>query len=336
MQGVSNPGRTGTNANLGYTATAQCIARILREYREIQRTPSPHWCANPLQIEEPYEWHFTLRGPQDSHFEGGLYHGRIVLPQNYPFAPPNLVMLTQNGRFEVGKKVCLSASSYHPELWQPAWGIRTLLDALCAFFPTPAGGALHSLDRPEKVRRQLALESVNWLCPTCGKSNKELVEEACAAPTSAPPDLPEPLRQQAQLRADQASRASPPLASDEGGASFESTRLGGMPVPAVQQERRVDAPGVSFVGGNMESNQPPRTFTPREDPLRHRRRPQRGHRTLMSQLLQTPCTRGEFIVAAADVVLLVLVLASVVLLADLFVNPPKMTLYESSQAGEKF
>ncbi|KYF40434.1 ubiquitin-conjugating enzyme subfamily protein [Toxoplasma gondii ARI] len=337
MQGVSNPGRTGTNANLGYTATAQCIARILREFREIQRTPSPHWCANPLQIEEPYEWHFTLRGPQDSHFEGGLYHGRIVLPKNYPFAPPNLVMLTQNGRFEVGKKVCLSASSYHPELWQPAWGIRTLLDALCAFFPTPAGGALHSLDRPEKVRRQLALESVNWLCPTCGKSNKELVEAACAAPTSALPDLPEPLRQQAQLRTDQESQAAPLQVADESGSRVESSRRGGTAVAAVQQrqqERSVDAAFVSSAG-NAESTRPPRTSAPREDPPRHRRRPQRGHRTLMAQLLQTPFTRGEFIVAAADLVLLLLVLASVVLLADLFVNPPKVTMYGSSGAGGK-
>lgn len=60
-----------------------------------------------LQLEEPREWHFTLRGPPDSPFEGGLYHGRIVLPKNYPFAPPSLMLLTRNGRFDINKKVRL-------------------------------------------------------------------------------------------------------------------------------------------------------------------------------------------------------------------------------------
>ena len=27
-----------------------------------------------------FEWHFTLRGPPDTEFEGGIYHGRIILP----------------------------------------------------------------------------------------------------------------------------------------------------------------------------------------------------------------------------------------------------------------
>lgn len=69
-----------------------------------------------------FDWHFTLRGPRDTEFEGGVYHGRILLPSDYPFKPPNIMLLTPNGRFEVRKKICLSISAYHPEEWQPAWG----------------------------------------------------------------------------------------------------------------------------------------------------------------------------------------------------------------------
>lgn len=90
-----------------------------------------------------FEWHFTIRGPPDTPFEGGQYHGRILLPADYPFKPPNIVFLTvyiqcrcslksvmititsnlkKNGRFEVGTKICLSISAYHEESWQPAWG----------------------------------------------------------------------------------------------------------------------------------------------------------------------------------------------------------------------
>ncbi|CUV07937.1 unnamed protein product [Cryptosporidium hominis] len=153
--------------------SVQCLSRILREYREIQKEPSSYWCAFPINMDEPYEWHFTIKGPAGTEFEGGMYHGRIILPHSYPFSPPSLMMLTGNGRFEVGKKVCLSASNYHPELWQPAWGIRTMLDALHAFFPTPGEGAIHSLDWSPEIRKKLAKDSVNWHCNTCQETNLE-------------------------------------------------------------------------------------------------------------------------------------------------------------------
>ncbi|XP_055388558.1 ubiquitin-conjugating enzyme E2 J1-like [Condylostylus longicornis] len=170
--------------------TAQSIRRIMREYDEIKSSKNPYWTAQPIKEEEPYEWHFTVRGPLGTEFEGGIYHGRIVLPQNYPLAPPSFTLLNQNGRFEVGRKVCLSASNYHPELWQPAWGIRTMLDALHAFFSTPCDGALHSLNWPAELRRQLAIESPKWKCPVCGEDNATLVATYCEEPTPRRPTLP--------------------------------------------------------------------------------------------------------------------------------------------------
>lgn len=44
--------------------------------------------------------------------------GRIILPPEYPLKPPNIVLLTLNGRFEVGTKICLSISAHHPESWR--------------------------------------------------------------------------------------------------------------------------------------------------------------------------------------------------------------------------
>ena len=110
-----------------------------------------------LSQENLFEWHFTLRGPPGTDYANGVYHGRILLPSEYPFKPPNIMLLTvcppspthpptylrhrsihllihspthsptypiqqPNGRFEVGKKICLSISAHHPEHWQPAWG----------------------------------------------------------------------------------------------------------------------------------------------------------------------------------------------------------------------
>jgi len=118
--------------------------------------------------------HFTIRGADGTDFEGGTYHGRILLPPEYPFKPPHILLLTPSGRFETNTKICLSFSAYHPELWQPAWGIRLILEALISFLPTPADGAIGALDWSAEERKKLATKSVSFVCPLCGPI-KELI-----------------------------------------------------------------------------------------------------------------------------------------------------------------
>ena len=107
------------------------------------REPTPMYFAQPLD-DNLFEWHFTIRGPEGTEFEGGCYHGRVILPSEYPMKPPSIVLMTvshvlhnvwitgeiflcsqPNGRFALHQKICLSASSYHPELWQPSWSSKT-------------------------------------------------------------------------------------------------------------------------------------------------------------------------------------------------------------------
>jgi hypothetical protein len=64
-------------------------------------------------------WHFSVTGPSNSVYMGGIYHGRILLPKDYPMSPPRVQMLTPTGRFIPGEDICLSASNYHPETWTP-------------------------------------------------------------------------------------------------------------------------------------------------------------------------------------------------------------------------
>lgn len=98
------------------------------------------------------------------------------MPPEYPFKPPHIVFLTPSGRFETGTKVCLSFSAYHPELWQPAWGIRLILEALISFLPTPADGAIGALDWTSVERKKLAQKSVSYCCLRCGNAAALLPE----------------------------------------------------------------------------------------------------------------------------------------------------------------
>ncbi|EKX52309.1 hypothetical protein GUITHDRAFT_157123 [Guillardia theta CCMP2712] len=128
------------------------IRRILSELKKLQADPSDDFEAHPVE-ENLFDWHFVLRGPSDTPFAGGLYHGRIILPSQYPHKPPEFMFLCPQGRFEVGKKICLSISQHHPELWQPGWDIRTALTAIQSFMPTPGNGAIAALDYSDEERR---------------------------------------------------------------------------------------------------------------------------------------------------------------------------------------
>nr|CAD2141472.1 unnamed protein product [Meloidogyne enterolobii] len=120
---------------------------------------------------------FTVRGPPDTVYSEGVYHGRILLPVEYPMKPPNLRLLTPNGRFETNKNICLSISGYHPETWLPSWSIRTALLALIGFMPTHSAGALGSLECSPEERQRLAIMSLDWNCPQCGIKMRDVLPQ---------------------------------------------------------------------------------------------------------------------------------------------------------------
>lgn len=153
------------------------IKRILKEASELANQPSSDYHAAPLET-DLFEWHFTIRGPPSpSPFDGGLYHGRIILPPAYPLKPPSFRFLTPTGRFEVNREICLSISGHHEETWQPAWGIRTALVAIRSFMDTSASGQLGGMEASEDVRKRMAGQSAGWKCPACAKTNGEITRE---------------------------------------------------------------------------------------------------------------------------------------------------------------
>lgn len=124
--------------------------------------------------------------------QGGIYHGRILLPPDYPFKPPAFMMLTPSGRFETGVKICLSISSHHPEHWQPSWSVRTALTALIAFMPSPGNGALGSLVRaPSTPRWALHSASLSLIREATGnkpgEKRRARASQGCLVAALRPP-----------------------------------------------------------------------------------------------------------------------------------------------------
>ncbi|KAK7412884.1 hypothetical protein VNO78_04604 [Psophocarpus tetragonolobus] len=174
-----------------YNLKNPAVKRILQEVKEMHSNPSDDFMSLPLE-ENIFEWQFAIRGPRDTEFEGGIYHGRIQLPSEYPFKPPSFMLLTSNGRFETQTKICLSISNHHPEHWQPSWSVRTALVALIAFMPTNPNGALGSLDYKKEERRTLAIKS-REAPPKFGTPERQkLIDEIHEYMLSKAPPVPQP------------------------------------------------------------------------------------------------------------------------------------------------
>mmetsp|Transcript_8885 Transcript_8885/g.29385 ORF Transcript_8885/g.29385 Transcript_8885/m.29385 type:complete len:138 (-) Transcript_8885:354-767(-) len=76
-----------------YNLKNSAVKRILQEVKELRKEASKDFIGEPVQ-DNIFEWHFAIRGPEDTEFEGGIFHGRILLPPDYPFKPPTFMMLS--------------------------------------------------------------------------------------------------------------------------------------------------------------------------------------------------------------------------------------------------
>lgn len=87
----------------------ECLRRIKREWKDAVKTGIAYdWTAmrtvgssnnesrnNDYVRIGPFgknllRWHFSVMGPSNSVYEGGVYHGRVLLPKDYPGSPPRV------------------------------------------------------------------------------------------------------------------------------------------------------------------------------------------------------------------------------------------------------
>lgn len=199
--------------------------RLLSELRDIKKykllmehpfnSSSPDECGIRLLPvrNNLLEWHFSFTGVNGSQYEHGVYHGRIFLHPEYPRKAPSISIMTPSGRWEVNKEICLSASNYHQETWDPqVWNLRTLVLALRGHmltYPREIGAIMTS----SATQRTLASSSRSWFCPICRTSHAHLLGAREASSLSSPSW---PLKQASQLTS--SKKAKKILGKEEPGA----------------------------------------------------------------------------------------------------------------------
>ncbi|XP_019854019.1 PREDICTED: uncharacterized protein LOC100636161 isoform X3 [Amphimedon queenslandica] len=162
----------GTYVDTMPATITPAVRRLMKEATEL-REPFPHYYTQPME-DNLFEWHFTIQGPPGTDYEGGRYHGHIMISPEYPMKPPSVVFLTPNGRFKLNLEICMCGL----ETWQSYWGISTVLLELIDMMATDDDrSTFGSLDCTPEERRQLATRSLEWVCPSCGVANRTALPE---------------------------------------------------------------------------------------------------------------------------------------------------------------
>lgn len=145
----------------------QNLQRLQRELKHLREEPVPGVHAAPLPS-NMLEWHFCIEGPAGSPYQGGYYHGIIRFPQEYPFKPPSIRMLTPSGRFEPNQRICLSMSDFHPETWNCMWSVSSILQGVVSFMldSAPAIGPSNPC-QPERAAQRPSLARLGLLDRYC-------------------------------------------------------------------------------------------------------------------------------------------------------------------------
>jgi len=157
-------------------AQPQYHLRLKRELKALLSEPVPNILALPNK-NNILEWHYVIFGPKGTPYEGGVYHGKIVFPPEYPNKPPSIQMITPNGRFQTNKRLCLSMSDYHPETWNCLWSVSSILTGLLSFMlenTQTAGSVITS--NTEKQQHAMRSMKFNQANPVFRKMFPQLLE----------------------------------------------------------------------------------------------------------------------------------------------------------------
>ncbi|KAL6274170.1 hypothetical protein ACE6H2_024862 [Prunus campanulata] len=174
--------------------TAQLLEE---EYREIKSNLSGDFDCRMMR--NPYDWQFGIRGASGTEFEGGIYHGRMQFPKEYPSKPPSFTLLTENGRFKTHEKIRIRGL----DDWQPWWRVRDAFEAFSDAMLTYPDGELGSVEYNKEERRNLAIKS-RAAAPKYGTSERQkLIDEIHKYLLSKSPPVPVP-----QLSPSQASNGT--------------------------------------------------------------------------------------------------------------------------------
>jgi ubiquitin-protein ligase len=119
--------------------TKESISRLIKDIKFIRNNPLTD---NGIYYEhdevDMLKGYAMIIGPPDTPYYGGFYFFEFSFPINYPYSPPKLTYLTNNGHMRFNPnlytngKVCISIlNTWHGDQWSSCQTITSVLLTLC-------------------------------------------------------------------------------------------------------------------------------------------------------------------------------------------------------------
>jgi ubiquitin-protein ligase len=151
----------------------KAIKKLTKELKDINQNPL-EGVRFSVSESDMSDWRFLFDGPPDTPYQGGKYYGKLILPVEFPFKAPDIVMMTPSGRFNVGKKICTTATAFHNSdgVWSPSWTLRGFLVGFITIMTDEAeNGMIGSICSSDSEKKKLAKESDSY-----NKTKTDIIE----------------------------------------------------------------------------------------------------------------------------------------------------------------
>ena len=110
--------------------------RVMNDYVDFNKN-KPDGIYLWIDKKNIFQQYALIMGPENTPYFGGFYFFDIKYPDNYPQTPPNINMITINGKvrfnpnlYQCGK-VCLSIlGTWSGPSWKPIMNIRLVLNSI--------------------------------------------------------------------------------------------------------------------------------------------------------------------------------------------------------------
>ena len=149
------------------------LKRLMYELKEIRKDTNYLYSISPND-DNFMEWNFSVIGPEDTYYEGGIFKGKINFNKDYPNKPPSVYFdnILHPNIFRDGK-VCISILhegtdhyGYEQDIerWLPTHGVNTIMLSIISMlsapnFESPANvdASILCKDNPEEYKKKIYL-----------------------------------------------------------------------------------------------------------------------------------------------------------------------------------
>jgi ubiquitin-conjugating enzyme E2 D/E len=122
-------------------ALLRCLTKQLKE---MENDPPPLCEARPVDSsKDMFNWIGSIRGPEGSPFQAGIFYLTIHFPTDFPFKPPRIRFTTRVYHPNISPQGDICLDTLHDK-WSPALSIRTILLSICSLLTDP--NPEHGLD----------------------------------------------------------------------------------------------------------------------------------------------------------------------------------------------